>query len=83
METKSYEMYTESGDKACDNLVKRITKKINGIKRVTPKEIEDMVDNGMKKIAIKHREVYDTEPRWHIRNCINKAMEENFYQEIF
>lgn len=80
---RCYEMYTKSGDKACDGLVKRIIKKISGTKRVTPQEIEDMVDKGMEKIAIKYSEVYDTEPYYHIRNYVDKAMVENNYQKVF
>ena len=78
-----YEMYTPAGDRACDSLVKRVTKKIQGTKRVTAREIEDLVDKGMDKIAVKHPEVGDTEPRWHIREYVNKAMVDNFYQKVF
>jgi len=78
-----YEMYNEAGERACDALVKRVTKKIQGTKRVTAQEIEDMVDKGMEKIAIKHPEVFDTEPRWHIRDYVDKAMVDNFYQKVF
>lgn len=69
-----YEMYTPAGERACDSLVKRVTKKIQGTKRVTAKEIEDMVEKGMEKIAVKHPEVFDTEPLiyanlfWHIKS---------------
>jgi hypothetical protein len=79
----NYEMYTPAGEKACDSLVKRIIKKIEGNKRVTANEIEDMVEKGMEKIAIKHPEVDDTEPRWYIRDYVDKAMVDNFYQKIF
>jgi hypothetical protein len=78
-----YEMFTPAGERACDSLVERITKKIQGTKRVTAEEIEDMVEKGMEKIAVKHPEVDDTEPRWHIRNYVNKAMVDNFYQKVF
>ena len=78
-----YEMYTAAGERACDALVKRVTKKINGIKRVTAKEIEDMVEKGMEKIGVKHPEVDDTEPRYHIRDYVDKAMIDNFYQPVF
>ena len=78
-----YEMFTPAGERACDSLVKRVTKKIQGTKRVTAKEIEDMVDKGMDKIAVKHPEVGDTEPRWHIRDYVDKAMADNGYQKVF
>jgi hypothetical protein len=78
-----YEMYTPAGERACDALVKRVTKKIQGTKRVTAQEIEAMVEKGMEKIAVKHPEVDDTEPRWHIRDYVDKAMVDNFYQKVF
>ena len=76
-------MYNEAGERACDALVKRVTKKIQGTKRVTAQEIEDMVEKGMEKIAVKYPEVDDTEPRWHIRDYVDKAMVDNFYQKVF
>jgi hypothetical protein len=78
-----YEMFSKSGNNACQSLVNRITKKINGKKRVTATEIETLVDEGMKKIAVKHGEVFDTEPRYHIEARIDKAMREAGYQEVF
>lgn len=78
-----YEMFSQSGEKACDDLVKRVTKKIEGVKRVTAEEIKVMVEEGMEKIAVKHPEVYDTEPRYHIRDYVDKAMVDNFYQKVF
>jgi hypothetical protein len=78
-----YEMYTPAGDRACDALVKRITKKIQGKKRVTAKQIFEMVEKGMEKIGVKHPEVDDTEPRWHIKDYVDKAMVDNDYQKVF
>lgn len=78
-----YEMFTLAGDRACDNLVKRVIKKIQGVKRVTREEIRDMVEKGMDKIAVKHPEVDDTEPRGHIKNFVDKAMVDNGYQPVF
>lgn len=83
MTKRFYEMYTEAGERACDALVMRVIKKIQGTKRVTPDDIIDMVDGGMAKIQRKHPEVYDTEPRWHIRDYVDKVLEENFYQKLF
>ena len=82
MITMEYEMFSKSGERACQSLVNRITKKINGKKRVTADEIEDDVYEGMKKIAVKHGEVFDTEPTWHIQRQVNKAMERAGYQKV-
>ena len=79
----SYEMFSKSGDNACQSLVNRITKKIQGPKRVSCIEIEEAVHEGMKQIAVKHGEVFDTEPRYHIEVRINKVMEETGYKKVF
>ncbi len=81
--SEDFEMFTKAGNKACLGLVNRITKKIQGKKRVTAYDIEDLVYEGMKKIAVKHGEVFDTEPRYHIEVRINKAMREAGYQIVF
>ena len=78
-----FEMFSKAGDKACQSLVNRVTKKIQGKKRVTANDIEVLVYEGMKKIAVKHGEVFDTEPRYHIEARINKTMREAGYQIVF
>lgn len=70
----SYEMYTKAGDKSCQSLVAKIVKKINGNKRVTKDEILGMIREGMEKIAVKHGEVYDTEPEGWIVENVSKAL---------
>lgn len=79
----SYEMFTPAGERACQSLVNKITKKIQGTRHVTLSEIELMVHEGMKKIAVKHGEVYDTEPSYHIQVRVNLAMKEQGYQPPF
>jgi hypothetical protein len=81
--SEDFEMFSKAGDRACQGLVNRITKKIQGKKRVTADDIENLVYEGMKKIALKHGEVFDTEPRYHIEARINKAMREAGYQIVF
>lgn len=76
---KSYEMYSKSGDKACHSLVMKITKKINGKKRVSKEEILTMVNDGIKKIAEKHAEVNDTEPEGWIVERVSNALKEVGY----
>ena len=75
-----FEMYSKAGELACRNGVKKIYKKIEGAKRITQYEIECFViDIVMANIHKKHREVWDTEPYWHIRNLTNKKLEEIGY----
>jgi len=83
MERGIYEMYTKGGDRACFNLVNRIKKKIQGKKRVTTDEIEELVYKEMDKVSKKHGEIYDTEPRSYIYEEVDAAMEEMGYQRVF
>lgn len=78
-----FEMFSYSGERACQSLVNSITKKIQGIKRVTADEIKKLVEEGMNKIAVKHGEVFDTEPQYHIEKAVNNAMVEAGYQKIY
>jgi hypothetical protein len=86
METtiKSYEMFTKAGDKACQSLVNKMEKKIKGAKRITEDEINQLLEEGVKKIRAKHREVTDSEPTYHIRKQVEKFCEEvNYDYEIY
>jgi hypothetical protein len=74
-----YEMYTRTGDKACQTQVNKITKFIEKGKGVTPSKINEMYDKALEAISVKHREVHDTEPRWHIWSLIKKALDDNYF----
>lgn len=75
----SFEMYTKRGDNACKTGVKKIFKKIEGKQRLTELEIGQYFSNVIEDIAKKHKEVWDTEPYWHIRNFTNIALKEIGY----
>ena len=77
----SFEMYTKAGDSACQTQLNKIVKFIEKGKGITPEVINSMYDNAMKNISVKHREVYDTEPEWHLKDRIKKALENNFYDK--
>ncbi len=77
--TPQYEMFTNSGNRACQTMVNRINKIIRGNKRVTKEKIKELFDKGREKIAIKHPEVHDTEPRYHIAYQISKALKDVGY----
>ena len=74
-----FEMFSKAGDRACQTQLNKIVKFIEKGNRVTPDVIEKMYIDAMKKIAIKHGEVYDTEPGYHMRARIRKALETNCY----
>lgn len=67
----SYEMYSKAGDRACHRLVTQIHRRLESRKRYTRDEIMQMIYDGMRSIAEKHGEVYDTEPRQHIFHRVN------------
>jgi hypothetical protein len=77
----SFEMYTKAGDAACQTQLNKIVKFIEKGKGVTPEVIKNMYCDAMVKISTKHSEVCDTEPEWHLRDRIKKALEKNFYDK--
>jgi hypothetical protein len=75
MEKKPYyEMFSPAGERACQALVDKITKKILSPRRVTAADVLDLIEQGMKKISVQHGEVFDTEPRVQIAHQISKAL---------
>jgi hypothetical protein len=76
---KDYEMFSNAGNKSCDALVKRMEKKIKGKLRLSEEQITKMVSEGVKKIAVKHPEVTDTEPSYYITAYVNKFCKEVGY----
>ena len=77
----SFEMYTKAGDSACQKQLNKIVEFIEAGKGVTPEVIKTMFDHAMLKIGVKHREVFDTEPEWHLKDRIKKCLDKNFYDK--
>jgi hypothetical protein len=75
----SYDMFTKAGNNACQALVNRIAKKIRGKVRLTPAGLQELYDKGREKIAERHEEVYDTEPRVMIAAAVNRVLSEVGY----
>jgi hypothetical protein len=75
----NYEMYTTSGEKACQKLVDKISGLILSEKRVSGEEIQKMLELESAKVAKTHREIYDTEPRQEIARQVNKALKKAGY----
>jgi hypothetical protein len=76
---QDYEMFSKAGNTAITTQLKKIISFIEKGKGITPDSIDDKYEEMCKKVEVKHREVYDTEPRYHIRFLIKKCLEENFY----
>lgn len=77
----SFEMYTPAGDRACQAQLNKIVKFIQSGKGVTPDAINALYDNALNKIKLKHPEVMDTEPSWHLKDRIRKCLTTNFYDK--
>lgn len=74
-----FEMFSPAGERACNSLLQRVFKRIEGPKRVMKEEIEQMLSTGLKLIEQKHPEVYDTEPHSHFAEFTSKKLEELGY----
>ena len=84
LEKADFEMFSKSGNNACRREVKKIFKAIRGKKRLTEDDVVTLMDNAFKKIKEKHPEVYDTEPRYHIRKFLEYCCREVQYDfDIF
>jgi hypothetical protein len=79
LKTYSFEMFSSAGDNACRSLVRKVFKKIGGKSRVTQESITKMIGDGCEKIQVKFREVYDTEPGYHIADLVNQKLSEVGY----
>ena len=79
LETFDFEMFTKAGNNACKSVVKKVTNKITGPKRITEDEITTYCKNLIKKVSEKHGEIYDTEPSYYIAQFINKSLDEVGY----
>jgi Asp-tRNA(Asn)/Glu-tRNA(Gln) amidotransferase C subunit len=77
----SFEMFTKAGNSACQTQLNKIIKFIKNGKGVTPETINTMYENALEKISIKHPEVNDTEPEWHLKDRIKKALQENYFDK--
>lgn len=74
-----FEMFSQQGNRKCNTLVKNISKKILKSKKFyTNEEIGSWIREGMDKIKVKHGEVWDTEPRNHILEQIEKVIQERY-----
>jgi hypothetical protein len=75
----SFEMFSKEGDAACKNLVKKVFEAIDGGHLTTKDEVTKMIHEECLKIEINHREVYDTEPTYHIQKLVNFKLKEAGY----
>jgi len=72
----SFEMFTNAGNKKCQQITVSSIKKVFGKKRVTKEEILDHIGKRIAKVMDKpgFEEITDTEPPYHIKHYIMKAV---------
>jgi hypothetical protein len=75
LEKQDFEMFSEKGNERCRKLVREAWTFIESDKKMTEIGVFNFVDIRMKKFPQQHREVFDTEPRSHIENYVNKMLE--------
>ena len=78
---REFEMFTAAGNKKAQSIARAAIRKIFGQKRVTKEEIVSLVSNKLNETYLKgkHKEIWDTEPPYHISYYINMALEEANY----
>ncbi len=79
LEKYNFEMFSSAGNKACQSLVKKLYKKIEGKTRLTEEDVYKHIRDGIEKVADKHGEINDSEPGWHIQELVNKKLAEVGY----
>lgn len=79
LETRDFEMFSKEGNEECRKGVQKIFDFIRGDKRVTEDQVEKKMTEVTKEIAKTHGEVWDTEPRYHIRKLTQLCCEEVGY----
>lgn len=67
---ETFDMYTAAGNKACQSAAKRIVKQAKSAR--DHGDLLKITQAEMAKVAEKHREVYDTEPRYHFGCVVNR-----------
>jgi hypothetical protein len=74
-----FEMYTTAGDIACQRLVDALVERINGDKFITEHELDAKLMSLLDALKERHGEVVLTEPRYHIRKAVNRALKARGY----
>lgn len=77
--THDFEMFSPAGNRACQAAVNSISKTILGPRRIKPEGLASAFEEALKRISVKHSEVHDSEPPYHMSHLINRALEKAGY----
>jgi hypothetical protein len=70
---RDFEMFTKAGNKRCQAITKKAIRKIFGKTRITQEELMRFIGAEIKKVSVKHGEIHDSEPPFHIKFYMLKA----------
>jgi len=71
---REFEMFTKAGNKKCQAITKKAIKKIFGKKRITEEELLKSIGADIKKATERFGEIRDSEPPYHIKHYVVKAL---------
>lgn len=78
---RDYEMFTDEGNQACQQIVERIKAEIcSGV--LTRNMLPERIQQLCVEVAQKHGEVWDTEPQANLADRINVLCTEHGWMEI-
>jgi hypothetical protein len=77
--TIEFEMFTKAGNNKCTKVFEKLKAKINGSKFFTEEEFNKLYEKEINTIRTRFPEFDDTEPRYHMRSRLNKALQERGY----
>ena len=77
--TIDFEMFTQAGNNKCTKVLEKLKTKINGSKFFTEEEFNKLYEKEINTIRTRFSEFDDTEPRYHMRARVNRALQERGY----
>jgi SOS response regulatory protein OraA/RecX len=77
--TLDFEMFTKAGNNKCTKVYEKLVTKINGSKFFTEEEFNKLYEKEINTIRTRFSEFDDTEPQYHMRNRINRALQTRGY----
>ncbi len=74
-----FEMFTQAGNNKCTKVLEKLKAKINGSKFFSEDEFKKLYEKEINTIRTQFSEFDDTEPQYHMRVRVNRALQERGY----
>lgn len=73
---RNFEMFTNAGNRKCQSITNRLIKKVFGKRRTSKEDIQDLAGKLIAKAYLNEKtsEIMDSEPPYHIKQYVNKAL---------